>query len=49
MTLRIDDFDWLEVIVEKLVTKHGVEPEDAESVVQNTDPPPYVRKVADDK
>lgn len=49
MALRIDDFEWLEVIVEKLVSKHGVEPEDAESVIQNTDPPPYVRKTVNGK
>lgn len=44
MTLRIDEFEWTEVLVEKIAVKHGVEPEAVESALLNSDPSPITRK-----
>ena len=49
MSLRIDEFDWIEELVEKNRAKHGVEPEEAESALLNVDPAPYVRRVDNEK
>ncbi len=49
MTLRIDDFEWLDVFVDKITAKHGVEPEAVESALLNTDPEPYVLRVDEGK
>jgi uncharacterized DUF497 family protein len=46
MSLR---FEWNPEVVEKNRAKHGVEPEDVESALRNTDPAPYIRRVEDDK
>lgn len=45
MILRIDGFDWPESIAEKIIAKHGVEPEAVESALMSTDPEPFVVKV----
>ena len=42
MTLRIDDFHWIERLVDKIVGKHGIDPEAVESALLNVDPLPYV-------
>jgi len=39
----------LDEIVEKNRAKHGIEPKEAESALLNTDPAPYIRRVADGK
>lgn len=49
MALRIDLFEWVEELVEKNRAKHGVEIEEVESAILNTDPPPYARKVGEGK
>lgn len=49
MSFRACEFEWLDEIVEKNWAKHGIEPEEAESALLNTDPAPYIRKVADGK
>ena len=49
MTRRPREFEWLDEIVEKNRAKHGIEPEEAESALLNTDPAPYIRRVADGK
>lgn len=49
MSFRAREFEWLDEIVEKNWAKHGIEPEDAESALLNTDPAPHIRKVADGK
>lgn len=33
MTLRIDDFHWIDRLVEKIIGKHGVDPEEVESAL----------------
>ena len=40
--MRIDDFHWVENLVDKIVAKHGVDPEEVESALLNDDPLPYV-------
>jgi len=47
MVLRIDDFHWIDVLVDKITSKHGVDPEDVESALLNTDPLPYVWRKGD--
>ncbi len=47
MALRIDDFHWIELLVDKIVSKHGVAPEDVESALLNVDPLPYVWRKSD--
>ena len=42
MTLRIDGFHWIDRIVDKILDKHGVDPEEVESALLNEDPLPYV-------
>ena len=42
MTFRIDDFHWIDRLVDKIVGKHGVLPEEVESALLNTGPLPYV-------
>jgi uncharacterized DUF497 family protein len=49
MTGRARRFEWVDEIVEKNRAKHGIEPADAETALLNTDPTPYIRKVADGK
>jgi len=49
MALRIDVFEWIEELVEKNRAKHGVEPEEVESAILNTDPPPYARRIGEGK
>lgn len=44
MTLRIDDFNWIDKLVDKIVGKHGVNPEEVESALLNVDPLPCVWK-----
>ena len=47
MKLRIESFHWLEWVVEKIVEKHGVTPEEVEEAFFH---PPYkVRRTASDK
>ncbi len=40
MTLRIDGFEWVDVLVEKIRAKHGIEPDDVEDALLNDDPEP---------
>lgn len=47
MTLRIDDFHWVDELVEKIIGKHGVDPEEVESALLNEDPRPYVWSKSD--
>ena len=47
MVLRIDDFHWIDWLVDKIFAKHGVDPEEVESALLNDDPPPYVTGKAD--
>ena len=42
MVLRIEGFIWLDWVLEKLFTKHGVEPEEVEEAFCN--PPHKVRR-----
>lgn len=42
MTLRIDGFHWINYLVDKIIAKHGVDPEDVESALLNDDPSPFV-------
>ncbi len=49
MALSVNDFDWVEELVEKNRAKHGVEPEDMESALLNCDPAPCFRRVAGGK
>jgi uncharacterized protein len=44
MTLRIDDFDWISMIVDKIIITHGVHPDDVESALLNDEPKPYAWK-----
>lgn len=47
MDERIEGFIWLDWVIEKLLTKHGVTPEEVEEAFYN---PPYkVRRVENDK
>jgi len=45
--LRIDDFHWIDKLVDKIVGKHGVDPEEVESALPNVDPLPYVWRKGD--
>ena len=42
MVLRIEGFIWLDWVLEKLITKHGVEPDEVEEAFCN--PPHKVRR-----
>ena len=44
MTARVTGFEWVDALVDKIRTKHGVEPEDVESALLNSDPPPLIGK-----
>lgn len=47
MTLRINGFHWISLLVEKIMTKHGVDPDEVESALLNDDPLPYVWSMGD--
>ncbi|MEN6520251.1 MAG: BrnT family toxin [Armatimonadota bacterium] len=47
MTLRIDEFHWINWIVDKLADKHGVDTEEVEDALLNDDPAPFVWKKGD--
>lgn len=49
MTLRIDGFDWVDELAEKIRAKHGIEPENVESALLNTDPEAFAVRVDDGK
>jgi len=44
MTLRIDDFRWIDSLVDKIIDKHSVYPEEVESALLNDDPQPCFRR-----
>jgi hypothetical protein len=41
---RISGFEWVDVLLDKIREKHGVEPEYVEGALLNADPPPLIRK-----
>jgi hypothetical protein len=45
--MRIKYFRWLDHIVDKVVGKHGIVPEDVEDALTNDDPAPWVIKTGD--
>jgi uncharacterized DUF497 family protein len=47
MTLRIDGFHWIKLLVDKITTKHGVDPEVVVSALLNDDPLPFVWSMGD--
>jgi uncharacterized DUF497 family protein len=47
MPLRIASFHWTEWLVDKIIEKHGVWPEEVESALVNDDPAPRVRRQGD--
>lgn len=49
MAGRIEGFEWVDVLLDKIRAKHGVEPEHVESALLNADPPPLIRKAQEGK
>jgi uncharacterized DUF497 family protein len=47
LTFRIQRFRWHATIIDKVIGKHGVNPESVESALWNTDPAPYVERLGD--
>jgi uncharacterized DUF497 family protein len=44
MTQSLGGFHWIDLIVDKIISKHGVDPEEVERALLNQEPAPFVRK-----
>ncbi|MBI2844227.1 MAG: BrnT family toxin [Armatimonadetes bacterium] len=49
MALKIDNVIWQDHIIEKIHSKHGIEPAEVESALTNTDPNPHIWKAGRDR